>query len=185
MNSLNTPIEAIVLNYYNYDALAVIINNLWTWIAVFTAGAGISFVLTVKSPPGKVLPEADPVVCFHDPDPSPVERSTASVAAPESGGGVVKVKEKFTEYFYEERDIVWDEDEDNDEEEEECVKLVRVDGDGDGALKLVNEWEYRENGIRTGMGWYRYQDLTVFNGNVVKLWGTKAVKMDTVVSGGY
>ncbi|CAN0913878.1 hypothetical protein LINGRAHAP2_LOCUS28196 [Linum grandiflorum] len=58
-------------------------------------------------------------------------------------------------------------------EEEEEVEEMSGDGEEDGGGGGGGEglWEAEVRlKMREGMGWYRYQDLTAINGNVVRLW---------------
>lgn len=180
MNALDSPLEAIALRYLSYDALTMIFNNFWTWLAVLTAGA-ISFFWTMKSPVGKVSPKSDPV-CFCNPDSTkmvspplqpellevesdltrnPIEgvkATTTAPLAPAVGSTDGVTRGKFMVYYYEERENMCNDD----EFEKEYV-------DGHAELSWVNRWEWERMG-EDEMGLYSYQDLTVLNGNVVRLW---------------
>lgn len=181
MNGLDSPFEALAFNCLSYDVLTVIINNIWTWVAVLTAGA-VSFFLRVRASSGRSHSKSDSV-CFN-PDSSkivsPSSRSDCEVVEPastpvmavravDSTDGVTRGK--FVVYYYAE------EERENVSDGEECEE--RVD-DGDGDLdghawrERIGEWE---------MGWYRFQDLTVLDGNVVRLWDSRR-KIGTLSSGG-
>ncbi|KAI3714472.1 hypothetical protein L6452_21426 [Arctium lappa] len=68
-------------------------------------------------------------------------------------------------------DDIDDEEEEEEEEEEEPMMM------GTSSIKHVGYWEADDDvvlvkmkTIREMMGWYRYQDLSVLHGNVVRLW---------------
>jgi hypothetical protein len=186
MYLLYSPLEALALNYLSVGFLTVV-NNLWTWVAVITAAvsfwriraAGGTGPICLKSDVSPPLPRNDqgsigsqPVPGISVPDvsadepPAPAPASAMVFGDVKVDDGVTKGT-KFVAVYYGEDD----------------------GREGDGELTAANEWE--ENGdddgvegcgvwweswervlrTRTGeIGWYRYQDLTVLNGNVVRLW---------------
>ncbi|KAK9948142.1 hypothetical protein M0R45_003730 [Rubus argutus] len=183
MNSvLDSPLEALAFDYVSFGLITVV-NSLWTWVAVLTAavsfwrlrprGDGVKFL----SPPSNDVfkssngcssyPETSPPITEEEQEP-PCSGSDP-VAVPSSSAkfeddGVLTKGVKFTLYF----------EEDNN---------GHVGGEGEGDLTAEetensggeNWWE---SGLRMrmgDMGWYRYQDLTVLNGNVVRLWDSNDV----------
>ncbi|XP_041006163.1 uncharacterized protein LOC121250959 [Juglans microcarpa x Juglans regia] len=188
MNVLESPLEALALNYLSLGVLTVV-NNLWTWVAVITAAFGFwrirttggstvsaAFLKSGDSPPphrnDRSSSRSDPV-----PDVSSDEATAPVLPAPAPGVVVGEVEfdggtkgAKFIAVY---------------KEEDECSHELTA------AVAAAAENEWDENGVadvvecgewwpeswekvlrmRTGeMGWYRYQDMTVLNGNVVRLW---------------
>ncbi|CAN8252473.1 unnamed protein product [Cochlearia groenlandica] len=183
MATLDSPLEALAFEYASFGVFAVV-NNVWTWIAVVTAAVSfwrIRFTTTVvvvdssgcglleeltdsKSYKSNLTEEIKPELKTGS-----VEQTVAKTEIVTDvceplvyGGGVTKGK--MTVYYE-----------------------VNVDGRGkcvDGELTDVNYegglggcggewWETWESVMRMRNGddsWYRYVDLTVFNGNVVRLW---------------
>ncbi|XP_062010749.1 uncharacterized protein LOC133727142 [Rosa rugosa] len=172
---LDSPLEALAFDYVSFGLITVI-NSLWTWVAVVTAAVsfwrlrpraleGLKFHSkdVVKSSNGcSSFPETSPPVTVEEESPSSVSApSRAPVAVSSSGrfeddGGLTKGV-KFTLYF--------DEDANGDVGGEGELTAEETEESGG-----VNWWE---SGLRMRTGeksWYRCQDLTVFNGNVVRLW---------------
>ncbi|XP_004287665.1 PREDICTED: uncharacterized protein LOC101305000 [Fragaria vesca subsp. vesca] len=186
MNSvLDSP---LAFDYVSFGLINVV-NSLWTWLAVVTATVSF-WRLRPRAIEGLKLhlPSSNDVVrssngCspFPETSPPPVtaeEELPRSVSAPpsrahaavpssssglgrfEDDGGVTKGV-KFTLYF--------DEDTNGD---------VGGEGEGDGDVTAreteesggENWWESCLRMRTEEKSWYRYQDLTVFNGNVVRLW---------------
>ncbi|KAF8084237.1 hypothetical protein N665_0727s0004 [Sinapis alba] len=181
MATLDSPLEALAFHYASFGVLAVV-NNVWTWIAVVTAavsfwrmkvttigGHGCSLLEDVTT--SKAEQEAD----HQEPQEMAGAVEEASAASPVDEteaweplmceDGVAKGK--LTMYYE-----------------------VDVDGgrcvDGEGELTAVNYgggfgksgewWERWERVVRMRNGddeWYRYVDLTVINGSVVRLWDDK------------
>lgn len=59
------------------------------------------------------------------------------------------------------------------EDDEELTATVTETEECDGGYCKLKWWESWENLLRTKRGenaWYKYQDLTELNGNVVRLW---------------
>ncbi|KAF8092170.1 hypothetical protein N665_0422s0006 [Sinapis alba] len=180
MATLESPLEALALEYATFGCLAVV-NNVWTWIAVVTAA--VSFwrirVTTIKVEDGHVLEgltssKAEQETSQLEPQAmtGPVEET---VTAQAKGTEVLEplvcddgvTKGKLTMYY--EVDV----------DGERCV-------DRDGELTAVNYggglghcgewWERWERVLKMRNGnddWYRYVDVTVLNGSVVRLWDDK------------
>ncbi|KAF5726107.1 hypothetical protein HS088_TW23G00848 [Tripterygium wilfordii] len=170
MNMLESPIDALAFGYVNYGILNIV-NNLWTWVAFVTAAvsfwrirtAGAASVSVKCLPPVsqkvREVPQPDrPVENPRLQTPAPAAASSEAVSDFEFNG---VTRGKYTVYYED-------------------------DGESDGGLTGVREWEYKESGVLCGewreswesvlrtrsgeMSWYGYQDLTVINGNVVRLW---------------
>ncbi|KAK1354978.1 hypothetical protein POM88_048234 [Heracleum sosnowskyi] len=150
--------------------LTIILNNVWTCMAILTAGA-ISFIWSTSikssSPSSsprfeqalsvsshqkpKVVHSCSPQLC------EPVPKNAISTPVLDCMDAVIK-RGKFAVYFY------------DDEVQEEdyyrgnvvCAE-TEYDDVTDGGVTLICCRELN-------MGWYRYLDLTVFNGNVVRFW---------------
>lgn len=171
MNVLESPLDALAFDYVSYGIL-IIVNNVWTWVAFVTAAVSFWRIRSAASGAASFSAKCDP--------PAPTSNSTqTSPAIPQIENPRVRTsvpssteavrdfevdgvtKGKFTVYYED-------------------------DGEHDGGLSGVREWEGKESEalcgewwegweslLRTRRGewsWYGYQDLTVINGNVVKLW---------------
>lgn len=195
MNVLESPLEALAVNYLSLGVLTVV-NNLWTWVAVITAafsfwriraagGATVAaaFLEPGDSPPPphrndqSSSPSSEPVPDISVPDVSSDEAPAPACPAPgvvvgEVEFDVVTKGIKFVAMYKE------------DDEEDECRHELTA-----AAEEKENEWDDEKDvadgvdcgewweswdkvlRMRTGeKGWYRYQDMTVINGNVVRLW---------------
>ncbi|KAJ6913832.1 hypothetical protein NC651_016165 [Populus alba x Populus x berolinensis] len=152
MDVLDSPIDALVFDYVNLGILTII-NNLWTWVAVITAA--VSFWRIRAAGAVKTLAEPSPSADYIErqiTDPSVFEDNRAK-------------KGKFVVYYYQDDDRQNDGNIDDDGEEE--LTVFGEWGRCGGEIKL---WE-RMLRVRMGeCGWYRCQDLTVINGNIVRLW---------------
>lgn len=199
MNTLGSPLEALAFNYLSYGFLTAV-NNVWTWVAVLTAAVSFWRIKTLSlsmpsTPRGRIpngssnLPTPPRVIILS---PSPTVEMLPAEPAPTSGGEGSSstppakaatsfsgwereslTKGKFTAYF---------DGEDESDGNIGCIQNIYEDGDddesnGDGdvlASGLGNEWYERWERVmitKTGnAGWYRCLDLTVINGNVVRLW---------------
>ncbi|KAF9680358.1 hypothetical protein SADUNF_Sadunf06G0112900 [Salix dunnii] len=185
MDMLDSPIDALVFDYLNLG-IFTIINNFWTWVAVITAavsfwriraaGAGHGVVKTLEEPsPSSAYIErkntesSQPETATSSSTTTATPKSVTEPAAPGSLSSSPSVfedngvkKGKLVVYYYQDADRQNDCNTDDDGEEE-----LTVFGELGGGLTL---WE-RMLRVRMGdHGWYRCQDLTVINGNVVRLW---------------
>ncbi|KAG5243561.1 Transmembrane protein [Salix suchowensis] len=171
MDVLDSPIDALVFDYLNLG-ISSIINSLWTWVAVITAAVSFWRIRAAGAGHGavKTLEEPSPSSAYigrNNTEPSQPETATSSstttatlksVTEPAVPGSV----RKLVVYFYQDDDRQNDGNIDDGGEEE-----LTVFGECGGELTL---WE-RMLRVRMGdYGWYRCQDLTVINGNVVRLW---------------
>ncbi|XP_077234650.1 uncharacterized protein LOC143876848 [Tasmannia lanceolata] len=188
MDVLESPLEAFVLSFY----FLTTVRSFWTWGALLLA-AGFSFwrIRTVgsQSRPKSddsswrirsvgsetslkfennssdrrtttVVPTQTRDPLDLTPSPSPSAHSINGGDEEDEGGR----KGKFTVYYYD--DSVRDDG-------ELTVINSWIEGEGKGISESL--WEV-EGVVRLpvrralDLGWYRFQDLTVLNGNVVKLW---------------
>ncbi|KAJ0238703.1 Transmembrane protein [Hirschfeldia incana] len=184
MATLDSPLEALALEYASFGCLAVV-NNVWTWIAVVTAA--VSFwrirVTTIKVEDGlgcgllegSKASKAEQETGHHEPQAmaGPVEK-TATAPAMETvdweplvcGDGVTRGK---LTMYYEVDDVDGDRCVDRDGE----LTAVHYAGGLGSCGEWWERWE-RVLKMRTGDDdWYRYVDLTVLNGSVVRLWDDK------------
>lgn len=181
MDVLDSPLEALALNYLSVGFLTIV-NNLWTWVAVITAavsfwriraaGGRPTCLKSDSSPPpppndqslggSELVPEisAPDVLADEPPAPAPAPASEMVVGDDKVDDGVTKGT-KFVAVYYGE----------DDGRELMAANELEESGDDEGCGEWWESWE-RVLTTKTGeMGWYRYQDLTVLNGNVVRLWG--------------
>lgn len=188
MNSvLDSPLEALAFNYVSFG-LFTVVNNLWTWVAVLTAA--VSFLSLRLRASTRAASTAISSSCLFNSPPSnddgssngssPVPEITHSetadeppcsvlslVAAPykfEDDRIVVTKGLKFSLYYEYNAEGHVDLTAEEEEEAEERA--------GDEAVaEGYGEWLEGVLRLRLGeMGWYRHQDLTELNGNVVRLW---------------
>ncbi|KAK7291781.1 hypothetical protein RIF29_07197 [Crotalaria pallida] len=172
MTMMNVSVDSpLVLNYSTFRFISLLINNLCTWLA-----ASLSFWKT-RSPKPELLQLPDCTRVFDQPDPVPQVLEPDDSVNDDVDG--VR-KGKFTVYY---------------EDDVECCGNDDVLGVGEmkkwgenqreGIRIRSNggcELEWRESLLRLRMGecergWYTRQDLTVFNGNVVKLWDAHEFKL--------
>ncbi|KAJ9168076.1 hypothetical protein P3X46_019648 [Hevea brasiliensis] len=202
MNVLDSPLEALAINYVSFGIFTVV-NNLWTWVALITAvvsfwkirNAGVAGASTFSlkseqlssancidvrnvNEPKPVVETSVPESAIQPPpSPPPSSASPATFSSVFEDDGVTRGK--FVKYYVDERES---------------------DDNGDDELTVVGEWGYGNRGcgewseswervlrMRTGdMGWYMYQDLTAINGNVVRLWdGIRRRRSQAVVYGNW
>ncbi|GER36105.1 exosome complex component Rrp42 [Striga asiatica] len=167
MDALNSPIEALAVDYLSHGWLAVA-NSIWAWLAVITAAVGFWRIRGSSSPPPR---RGDGIALLKQPEKSAaaavavVADSPAEDLVPASCCAVeseCSPKGKFSAYYEDD--------------------LGEIDGGGcDEVLAAAAEsrrecggWERTMVGVRMGdMGWYRWQDLNVLDGNVVRLWDSR------------
>lgn len=198
MNALDSPLEALALDYINVGFLTIV-NNLWTWVAVITAavsfwrirvatGGAVAATSSDESPSQPSPPRYDqssigskPVSEIKVPDVQlPCDDEPVSISGSGSGSdedsGIMEVEDvkadgvtkgaKFFAVYYEENDCGEDDGE-----------LTAEESGVDGAVKVGEWWDSWERVLRMKMGemgWYKYQDLTELNGNVVRLWDSSS-----------
>ncbi|KAM7459301.1 hypothetical protein LguiA_036295 [Lonicera macranthoides] len=161
MNALESPpLEALAFNYLTYGVLTAV-NNIWTFVALLTAAVSFwrikSLSVSSKSDPPRRIRDSSPENFSPPPPPSPPAEYLSLCAAESSDG---TTRGKFTVYYNEEDNVR----ESGSESEGE---------DFDGRYCYGRDGGWCESWERMKMGeagWYRYQDLTVLDGNVVRLW---------------
>ncbi|EOA25844.1 hypothetical protein CARUB_v10019217mg [Capsella rubella] len=168
MATLESPLEVLAFDY--------VFNNLWTWIAVVTAAVSFwriratTTTTTVirdngfidDSPREPPLPQATkaPRVKVTETKPPRVKvTETGDWSLLLCNDGVTKGK--LTVYYEEEIEREIDEDD---------GEITDVKYGGGESGEWWERWE-RVVKMRSGdEGWYRYVDLAVINGSVVRLW---------------
>ncbi|EOA22817.1 hypothetical protein CARUB_v10003535mg [Capsella rubella] len=198
MATLESPLEALAFEYASFGVFAVV-NNVWTWIAVVTAAVSFwrIRVTTIGDGDGHhacvLLEELSGSMSEHDgsrrlePKSSrtgPVKETVAKTLQSRTNTVDDRVKETVTKT----EPLVWDEDGVTKGEKLTMYYEVDFDVEVDGVRCLDGElitaggglgycggewWEKWERVMRMRNGddgWYRYVDLTVINGNVVRLW---------------
>ncbi|XP_058215646.1 uncharacterized protein LOC131326784 [Rhododendron vialii] len=183
MNSLGTPvIDALALDYLGFSFLPVVINNIWTWAAVITAAVSFWRIRAVGLKSDS-QDESSPRMVSVSPSPHTEEKEAvmepASTLASSTTTSSTRVpsavdvdttggprRGKFTVYYEDESEgeVAWEEGVDD-------GGVVEV-GRGTGGDYWCDNWEkvMRMRIEQGDMRWYRYQDLTVLDGNVVRLW---------------
>lgn len=175
MNALDSPVEALALDYVSYGFFTAVNNMLAAWISTVTAALGF-WRIGPSSPPrpeqrGRTK-DAASASCTPIVDRGLEEIELADEPAklvPTQGGTNCNsafetdncTKGKFVMYYR------------NDDSREGGVEPV--DGVAAAASEKFLRWSdmdwERKMAIRMGdMGWYRCQDLAVLNGSVVRLW---------------
>ncbi|KAE8682597.1 Plant invertase/pectin methylesterase inhibitor superfamily protein [Hibiscus syriacus] len=175
----DSRLEALAFNYLSFG-IFTIVNNLWTWVAIMTAAVSLWRIraagAATSSYSVKSQEQCPSTSVIGRPIPEVKEKLTVSplVSAPASvtetrvsrfvcNDGVTKSgKPKLTVYYEEDIDG-------------ETTDTEWSDGDGyctEGS-RGGEWWESWEGVLRFRKGetgWYRYQNLTAINGNVVRLW---------------
>ncbi|XP_009343378.2 uncharacterized protein LOC103935343 [Pyrus x bretschneideri] len=188
MNVLDSNLEALAVNYLSFGLFTT------TWVAVLTAAisfwrlrprAAASTSSAISSSSSSSLSfRSQPAVsdlCLHGS--SPVSEITQSDAAakkvdpPCSVPSLAKFNDsrvqltkgsKFAVYF---EDSNVESDIDLAATSSLMAGEDEMEGSGSDEVVVVANWWDDVLRLRTGeMGWYRFQDLTELNGNVVRLW---------------
>ncbi|CAN1123024.1 hypothetical protein LINPERPRIM_LOCUS3009 [Linum perenne] len=167
MNAVDSALDPLVFDYINCG-ISDIVNNLWTWVALLTAAVSFWTIRAPSSPPRRRLNLQVPksglvlrrdIVTAAGPveveEPPKTPASSPIVCDDED----VVTKGKFVTYYREMEEV-----EEVEEEEERCGG-EKDNGGGGGYWEAELRLKVREE-----LGWYRYQDLTEINGNVVRLW---------------
>lgn len=185
MATLVSPLEALAFEYVSFGVLAVI-NNVWTWIAVVTAAVSFwRMRVTTIGDDGR----RHGCGLLEEQTASKTEQERQGVAGPVKETAEARVEEalvmktevwetlmcddgvtkgKMTMYY----EVYVDGGRDVDEDGELTSAVNYGGGSGD-----CGEWWERWEGVvkmRNGdENWYRYVDLMVINGSVVRLWDDK------------
>ncbi|GKV17981.1 hypothetical protein SLEP1_g28420 [Rubroshorea leprosula] len=193
---LDSPLEALTFNYVSFGIFSLV-NNLWPLVAVITAAVSFWKIKAAAgiTPLKKLVDDtpAAPLSCVNhrekllssmmEEEASTSCSSPASVVTPDQSGsydGMTKGRNKFVLYY---------EDDGGEMTVASEEKEYSSDCD-DGGMSEERYWGSWERMLRmrtAEMGWYRYQDLTVINGNVVRLWeeggGGKVRQVEAYSSG--
>ncbi|KAL3830067.1 hypothetical protein ACJIZ3_018869 [Penstemon smallii] len=163
MNTLDSPLEALALNYLSYGFFTAL-NSIWAWLAVVTAA--VSF-WKIKAKPDPLSRSKD-VVPLSSPE---VQNAVVLSSAPTTKSPLVLEREhstkvKFSLHYKEDNFREGDEGGDNDDDDDDDG------GVGLGVAAVKERWcDDLDRKKMWDMGWYRCQDLTALNGSVVRLWG--------------
>ncbi|XWS26549.1 hypothetical protein CRYUN_Cryun26dG0040700 [Craigia yunnanensis] len=190
MNQLsNSPLDALAFNYVSFG-IFTIVNNVWTWVAVITAAVSFwriraagaaSSSYSVKKPGQKpstcitnrTQDESRPFLEAEE-KPTPSAFVSTPAAVVETSVSPIVCDDGMTKGGKFKLTVYYEDDGQSDEEGEMTVTEWRSDGGGDCKEGSCGEWwESWERllSLRKGeTGWYSYQDLTVINGNIVRLW---------------
>ncbi|MBA0568155.1 hypothetical protein Golob_005666, partial [Gossypium lobatum] len=171
---LESPLEALAFNYVSFGIFTVI-HNLWTWIAILTAAVSfwrIRAVISASVQSNDQKPSASISDRAHDesrpilgadekPNPSASVSTPPPASVSDTSGSQLVTKGgkfKLTVYYV---------DDDVDVDSGMTVTEWSDGGEGRCCGEWWESWE-RVLRLRKGEpGWYRYQDLTALNGNVV------------------
>ncbi|XP_051131100.1 uncharacterized protein LOC127251449 [Andrographis paniculata] len=159
--ALESPLEALALNYLTYGFLAVV-NSVWAWIAVVTAAVSFWRIRALSSPP-ELRRDA---VSTSSSAARPEEEQAAQLNPPRppaaGGDREGSTKTKFIVH-YKVEDFRQDDDGGETDEDAESPAAAELVG-------FCEDWE-RMLVVRMGdLGWYRWQDRAVVDGSVVRLW---------------
>ena len=181
---LDSRLEALVFKYVSFG-IFTIVNNLWTWVAVITAavsfwriraaGAAATSTCSVENPDQKpstciinrTQDESRSIIEAEEKQTPPTAVAEMSVSPLVCDDGVTKGgKFKLTVYY---EDVG-----ESDVDGEMTVTKWRSDGGSDCEEGSCGEWwECWERVLcfkKGETGWYRHQDLTSINGNIIRLW---------------
>lgn len=188
------PLEPLTFNFVSFGFFALV-HNLWTWLAAATAAVGFWKIRAGAGSPSSICLDSDSRVsppCNHETssgsppaaaaevvESSPTTSSSVAAAAPSSApslapeddDGVATKGVKFAVYYEsDDGELTVAEENDGEEEEEEAAAEAEIVVVEEYSREWWESWE-RMLKMRSGeMSWYRYQDMTEINGNVVKLW---------------
>nr|KJB07340.1 hypothetical protein B456_001G017300 [Gossypium raimondii] len=179
---LDSGFEALAFNCISFG-IFTIVNNVWTWVAAITAAitfwriraAGVASSSRSFTKPN-LKPWSTSIIDRAGDDPKPTLFPSALVSAPAVVTGTIsgspsvcddiRVSTTKGEKF---KLSVYCDGESNDVDGEMTVRGRSCGGE------WWESWE-RVFRVRKGeRGWYRYQDLTAINGNVVRLWDDKLI----------
>ncbi|KAI3775626.1 hypothetical protein L1987_50207 [Smallanthus sonchifolius] len=155
---MSMALEALAISYLTHTVL-----NVWTWLAFLTAALSFwKIKSSIHSPPPP----------HHQTLPSPSPRQTSADQQPSITKRIPLFVSSTTFYSLENRRIgkfrvYYGEDDD-------CIAIGRSERchpeDEERPIRQVDGWEAVLKLKTAEMGWYSYQDLTVLDGSVVRLW---------------
>ncbi|KAL8040176.1 hypothetical protein ABFX02_10G081300 [Erythranthe guttata] len=168
MGALDSPLEALALNYLTYGFLTVV-NSIWPWVAVITAAVSFWRIRALSSPElrnaASCKAEEEEEAIVSD---APARAFCCRVLERECS-----TKTKFRLYYEEEaEDFRGDDGGDGDGYRSEVTAEAAVSEKLDYCpRRRSDDWERKMVVMRMGdMGWYRWQDMTALDGSVVRLW---------------
>ncbi|KAL1189078.1 hypothetical protein V5N11_032496 [Cardamine amara subsp. amara] len=180
MATLDSPlVEALAFEYASFGVLAVV-NNVWTWIAVVTAAVSFWRIRVTNS-----IGESHACVLLEELTGSISEQESGHLEPHSISGTVKETAPRVKETVAKKEPLMFDDgvtkgkltmyyEVDVDVDGERCDDGELTAGNDGGGLGDCGEWWERWERVvrmRNGDdGWYRYVDLTVINGNVVRLW---------------
>ncbi|XP_057501363.1 uncharacterized protein LOC130785255 [Actinidia eriantha] len=197
MNALDSQLEALAFNYLSFG-FARIVNNIWAWVVVVSAAVNFWLLSAVRIVSGATesadQPTAVPTKAPKAVLAAVVETTTegmtrggkftkalidqptiVSTTVTRTVVAVVETIEgttrggKFT-VFYEGDEVEVEVEGEAEEGGDNFGGFGAVVGGGKEDCHWSEDWN-RMLVMRMGdIEWYRYQDLTVLNGNVVRLW---------------
>ncbi|GFY80499.1 hypothetical protein Acr_01g0003080 [Actinidia rufa] len=172
MNALDSQLEALAFNYLSFG-FSRIVNHIWAWVAVVSAAVNFCRLNAVKIVCGasksvngdtEVSDADQPIVV-----PTTAPKSVLAAVVETTTGGTTR-GEKFTKAVIDQPITV-------PTTATRAVVAVAETIEGTtrgGKFRVIVigvRIRIRVLVMRMGaMGWYRNQDLTVLNGNVVRLW---------------
>lgn len=177
MFASSSPLEALAFNYATFGIFTVV-NHLWAWVAVITAA--ISF-WRIRTTSFSDKPDHQQPCIHRNTSGSQLAQPSANTSSAEAAppcpiparppvndvDGVTEGSKYTLYYNYYEGQRESDGD-------GEATSVVKEWRDDDGvSSSCVDWWEWERLRMRArigDMGWYRCQDLTVVNGNVIRLW---------------
>ncbi|KAD6795242.1 hypothetical protein E3N88_06138 [Mikania micrantha] len=164
------PMEALAIDYLTHTVL-----NVWTWLAFLTAALSFwKIKSSIHSPPHHhslklSSPPVQPHATSAEPDPDDQQDRILAPATPLFTPSTAfcslenRRSGKFRVYYGEV------------DNEDDGMFIGRSERRMMGSVRRVSVrvddgWEALLKMKTAEMGWYRYQDLTVLDGSVVRLW---------------
>ncbi|CAA2965612.1 Hypothetical predicted protein [Olea europaea subsp. europaea] len=182
MNSLDSPLEALAFNNLS-DGLLTAVNSIWPWVAVLTAAVSFWRIRALSS--SHLVPRGRSPDGASSSSSSPLRMDKAVVAEDEMA--TVSSTQSNTEYFPGSNTkcrVLEREGSTKGKltlyycDKDECRTCEGGDHGGEPVVtekmgRWCDDWE-RMMIVKMGnMGWYQYQDLTVLDGSVVRLWDSR------------
>lgn len=176
MNALDSPLQSLALNYLSYRVITAAVNNICSWIAVFLEAVGF-WASSLPEPRGcrrlhhaASTPPCSQAATTVEAAIEPAIKDSSSPKGLLSRNWCMMESEcspkgKFIMHYNDEDDLSESDDQGGEEGE-----------DHGGGVMMVNEKSSSRRWnemmvVRMGdMGWYRFQDLEVLDGSVVRLW---------------
>ncbi|KAL7136906.1 hypothetical protein ABFS83_10G061100 [Erythranthe nasuta] len=174
MGALDSPLEALALNYLTYGFLTVV-NSIWAWVAVITAAVSFWRIRALSSPELRNAASCKAVVISEE----AAEEEAIVTDAPVRGFCRVlerecSTKTKFRLYYEEEEeaeDFRGDDGDESDDNQREVTAAAVSEKLDYCPRRRCGDWERAMVVMRMGdLGWYRWQDMTALDGSVVRLW---------------